>query len=101
MYRAAPVSLAGWRHQVSSVVMLPFFLAEWRRLPKFERAKCFTFRSLGLYFVAALGLSGNLGFYVRLSSLFRCVYAALHVMEIAALNLLQALESVDCRSPAV
>ncbi|CAM6089056.1 unnamed protein product [Calypogeia fissa] len=61
MVRAAPVSLAGWRHQVSALAMLPFFIFEWRKMQKSDRAK--SFKSFGLYLLSALFISGHFAFY--------------------------------------
>ncbi|CAM6120098.1 unnamed protein product [Calypogeia fissa] len=61
MERAAPVSLGGWRHQVTALVMLPFFIFEWRKMQKSDRAK--SSNSFGLYLLSALFISGHVAFY--------------------------------------
>ncbi|CAM6121130.1 unnamed protein product [Calypogeia fissa] len=61
MERAGPVSLGGWRHQVSALVMLPFFIFEWRKMQKSDRAK--SCNSFGLYLLSALFISGHVAFY--------------------------------------
>ncbi|CAM6124210.1 unnamed protein product [Calypogeia fissa] len=61
---AAPISCAGWRHQVSALVMLPFFIFQWRKLQKCDRSKACSIQSLGLFFLSGLFLSGECGFYL-------------------------------------
>ncbi|CAM6120096.1 unnamed protein product [Calypogeia fissa] len=60
MERAAPVSLGGWRHQVTSLAMLPFSIFEWRKMQKPDRAK--SSNSFGLYLLSALFISGHIAF---------------------------------------
>jgi drug/metabolite transporter (DMT)-like permease len=55
------VSLAAWRLQATAIVLLPFFIWQWRKTPKQVRDRCFDIRVLSVLALSAIFLTIHFG----------------------------------------
>jgi hypothetical protein len=66
MVGAAPITNAGWRLQVTSIILLPGFLWQWLRLPRATRERTKELTNLTILSFSGVALALHFGLWVRL-----------------------------------
>ncbi|KAL2614195.1 hypothetical protein R1flu_025887 [Riccia fluitans] len=64
MTNAAPLSQAGWRLQLTSVVLLPGFIWQCCRMNKEERVQCLRWTNVGIIILSSISLSLYYGLWI-------------------------------------
>ncbi|KAL2613799.1 hypothetical protein R1flu_025491 [Riccia fluitans] len=61
---AAPISQAGWRLQLTSLVLLPGFIWQCYRLNNEERERCLRWKNVGVIIVSSISLAFHFGLWI-------------------------------------
>ncbi|KAL3678977.1 hypothetical protein R1sor_021933 [Riccia sorocarpa] len=64
MKNAAPISQAGWRLQLTSLVLLPGLIWQWYRLNYDERERCLHWKIVGVMLLSSISLAFHFGLWI-------------------------------------